>query len=118
LSWTPITPSRLFFRSSIRDDRFGFLFDFPSHARWRPGAAYRSRPHPGDPDADLRNAAQRWSARLFSGPKSEGTLPAAATFLGQFVAHDLSFDARTVLRASADPVPNHRTPRLDLDSLY
>lgn len=43
---------------------------------------------------------------------------AGTTFFGQFIDHDLSFDATA--RAAADPVrsPNARTARFDLDCVY
>jgi len=119
LHWSPPSSSRLVFcRSSTQDDRFAFLFNFPPHSRWQPSVKYRSRPDPNDPDADLRSAASRWNARLFESPTIEGSHPAATTFLGQFIAHDLSFDARASLRASRHPITNHRTPRFDLDSVH
>lgn len=116
----PTTPSPPRPRATQPGERFGFLFDFPSHARWRPATRYRAPggPPPADPDAELRAAAARWNARLFQAPTVEGTLPAATTFLGQFIAHDLSFDARSLPRSPREPVTNHRTPSFDLDSLY
>ena len=118
LQWTPSTTSRVLFRSSIQDDRFGFMFNFPARHRWQPGAKFRSGSTPADLEADLRRAAERWNARLFGSPTIEGTLPAATTFLGQFIAHDLSFDARAALHSTREPIANLRTPRFDLDSLY
>ncbi len=47
-------------------------------------------------------------------------IPAGYTYLGQFIDHDITFDA-TSHRAQvedAETVVNFRTPRLDLDSLY
>ncbi|MDX2973083.1 peroxidase family protein [Kribbella solani] len=43
-----------------------------------------------------------------------------SAFFGQFVSHDLSLDPRTRLARPADPflTTNHRTPWLDLDSVY
>lgn len=47
-------------------------------------------------------------------------LPSAYTYLGQFLAHDTSFDAASSHDRQRDPdaLVNFRTPRLDLDSLY
>jgi hypothetical protein len=46
---------------------------------------------------------------------------AAYTYFGQFIMHDLTYDD-TAFRAAAEKNPedtiNHRTPRLDLDSVY
>lgn len=118
LHWSPAATSRTLFRSSIQDDRFGFMFNFPPRHRWQPAAKFRSGSKPSDLEADLRRAAERWSALLFKEPTVEGKLPAATTFFGQFIAHDLSFDARSTLHPAREPIPNQRTPRFDLDSLY
>ena len=47
-------------------------------------------------------------------------IPAAYTYLGQFIAHDLSLDLRGIGERAADPdrMRSFRTPRLDLDSVY
>lgn len=47
-------------------------------------------------------------------------LPAAFTFLGQFVDHDLTFDPTSSLERQNDPeaITNFRTPLLELDSVY
>ena len=53
---------------------------------------------------------------------STGTpyIPAGYTYLGQFIDHDITFDASSHRsRATLPKLPeNFRTPRLDLDSLY
>jgi len=45
---------------------------------------------------------------------------AGVTFVGQFIDHDLTFDATSKLGVKTDPnaSPNSRTPRFDLDSVY
>jgi hypothetical protein len=45
---------------------------------------------------------------------------AGMTFLGQFIDHDLTFDATSKLGVTTDPTrsPNTRSARFDLDSLY
>lgn len=47
-------------------------------------------------------------------------IPAAWTYFGQFVDHDITFDPRSMLQRSQDPeaLTNFRSPRFDLDSLY
>ncbi|RZS82666.1 heme peroxidase [Motilibacter rhizosphaerae] len=52
--------------------------------------------------------------------RNNPTHTAGVTFLGQFIDHDLTFDATSKLGVAADPTvsPNGRTPRLDLDSVY
>lgn len=55
-----------------------------------------------------------------SDSESDGRIPAGYTYLGQFVAHDLTFDPSSSLQRQHDPdaLVNFRTPRFDLDSLY
>jgi len=50
----------------------------------------------------------------------EGHIPAAYTYFGQFVDHDLTFDPSTFSQAAADPSGrmNLRSARFDLDCLY
>jgi hypothetical protein len=51
----------------------------------------------------------------------ESDIPAGFTYLGQFIAHDLSFDRTDVTLGSAvtvDELVQNRSPSLDLDSLY
>lgn len=45
---------------------------------------------------------------------------AGMTFVGQFLDHDITFDVGSRLGVATDPgrIPNTRTPRLDLDSVY
>lgn len=47
-------------------------------------------------------------------------IPAGYTYLGQFVDHDLTFDAATLHDRERDPdaTASFRTPKLDLDSVY
>ena len=56
-------------------------------------------------------------------PEENRSIPAAYTYLGQFVDHDLSFDRSSRLDESLDPAQlralvDLRTPRFDLDNLY
>ncbi|SDG75399.1 Animal haem peroxidase [Dyadobacter soli] len=48
------------------------------------------------------------------------TLPAAYTYFGQFLDHDITLDTTALQEILVDPlaVMNFRTPMLDLDSLY
>ncbi len=48
------------------------------------------------------------------------TIPAAYTYLGQFIDHDITFDPTSSLERRNDPdaLVNFRTPRFDLDSVY
>jgi hypothetical protein len=51
---------------------------------------------------------------------SNPDIPAGYTYLGQFIDHDITFDALSKLKRRNDPdeLVDFRTPRFDLDSLY
>ena len=56
-------------------------------------------------------------------PEENPGVPAAYTYLGQFVDHDLTFDPISHLRETLSPAQlkelvDFRTPRFDLDNLY
>lgn len=79
-----------------------------------------SRMGPKGPQLDDQTIA------LLAGAMAEGggegsRIPAGFTYLGQFIAHDLSFDdTRVMFGANITPARliQGRSPRLDLDSLY
>ena len=50
----------------------------------------------------------------------ESGIPAAYTYLGQFIDHDLTFDPASSLQRQNDPdaLVDYRTPRFDLDNVY
>jgi hypothetical protein len=50
----------------------------------------------------------------------ESGIPAAFTYLGQFIDHDLTFDPASSLQKQNDPdaLVDFRTPRFDLDNIY
>jgi hypothetical protein len=55
------------------------------------------------------------------GPDNEESgIPAAYTYLGQFIDHDLTFDPASSLQKQNDPdaLVDFRTPQFDLDNLY
>ena len=57
----------------------------------------------------------------FDGPDpEEGGIPAAFTYFGQFIDHDLTFDPASSLQKQNDPdaLVDFRTPRFDLDNVY
>lgn len=90
-------------------DRYDFLFRALRNKAWQPL---------GQSDAQRRAHIRECSEALFAQDSVAGTLPAAYTFFGQFVTHDLAFDARTDLADSGTRIQNYRTPRFDLDSVY
>ena len=66
-------------------------------------------------------AAGGWNQT--GGPDPAGDnpdIPSAYTYFGQFVDHDITFDASSRLQVENDPdaLVDFRTPRYDLDSLY
>ena len=88
------------------EGRFGRLF--PSAKPFSPPDEYlielgrsMDRKRPGDASGDAEMAA-------------------GFTFLGQFVAHDITFDTTSVLDRKNDPaaIKDFRTPGLDLDCVY
>src|SRR6516164_2878177 len=55
------------------------------------------------------------------GPDNEESgIPAAFTYFGQFIDHDLTFDPASSLQKQNDPdaLEDFRTPRFDLDNVY
>src|SRR5579862_1569195 len=55
------------------------------------------------------------------GPDSEESgIPAAYTYFGQFIDHDLTFDPASSLQKQNDPdaLVDFRTPQFDLDNIY
>lgn len=77
------------------------------------------RGNPGDATIGAIDTAITERARTgFGEPNSK--VAAGYTYLGQFIDHDLTFDATPAFeRYDAErPVANLRTPRFDLDSLY
>lgn len=69
----------------------------------------------GKPEIDALVEAMRARAGI-----TVGSIPAGFTYLGQFIDHDITFDPTPfgARPRGARRTVNHRTPRLDLDSLY
>ena len=76
---------------------------------------------PGGPSS-LRQCRPRRATTIDDAPDWEENLfmPAGYTYLGQFAAHDLSFDTTSSLapQGGSGSATNARTPRFDLDCLY
>ena len=82
----------------------------------------------GPTDADSLQALAVLAARMTADPDpakdgpdpEESGIPAAQTYLGQFIDHDLTFDPASSLQRQNDPdaLVDFRTPRFDLDSVY
>lgn len=104
--------------SSVSEGRFGRMF-----RRLQPAPTYtidqlallaelmrETVPAPGG-----------WAAAPTLQPGGDNPdIPAAYTYLGQFIDHDLTFDPNSSLQQQNDPDALHsfRSPRYDLDSLY
>ena len=94
------------------------------------GRIFRSLPAAdyGDNDqatmANLITLAAKMSAdaeAVTDGPDpEEGGIPAAYTYFGQFIDHDLTFDPASSLQKQNDPdaLVDYRTPRFDMDNIY
>ncbi len=91
----------------------------------------RLPPAPEYSQDDLRNLAesmreQEGGAGGWGQPDAQATggdnpdIPSGYTYFGQFLDHDITFDASSRLQTSNDPdaLVNFRTPRYDLDSVY
>jgi Animal haem peroxidase len=76
------------------------------------------------PEAALEKLAEAMAAGIDppkDGPDPEEShIPAAYTYFGQFIDHDLTFDPSTFQQQKHDPTGtiDFRTPRFDLDNLY
>jgi hypothetical protein len=78
-----------------------------------------------DPAPDLSPKQLKDLAESMREPKGGGKLdnpeiPAAYTYFGQFVDHDITFDPVSLLQRRNDPdaLVDFRSPRFDLDSIY
>lgn len=94
---------------------FGRLF--PHLRPWQPLGRTES-----EQQADLRRRASSLLApsdRDIARPENR-QIAAGYTYLGQFIAHDISFDPSSIHQRSLDPGrrESFRSPRLDLDLVY
>ncbi len=115
-------------RFVIREDRFGRIFpELPPFANAGPALeeALRDIGKPGGM-LDAKDNLAAGPVDLIVDPTlsennpNSSTQTAGATFMGQFMDHDMTFDLTSRLGVPADPTdsPNSRTPGLDLDSVY
>jgi hypothetical protein len=114
-------------RGVERADHFGRIFELPPFAVQTPAveAALVELGKPGG----LLDAADPLSAgpkalivdlSLSANNPNNPTHTAGTTFFGQFLDHDMTFDAGSRLAQATKPenARNFRTPALDLDSVY
>jgi hypothetical protein len=114
-------------RGGARPDHFGRIFRLPPFAEQTPrveaALVELGRPR-GLLDADDHLAAGPRQliedASLSANNPNNPTHTAGTTFFGQFVDHDMTFDAGSSLGRPTEPerARNFRTPALDLDSVY
>ena len=114
-------------RGVVRTDHFGRIFSLPPFADPSPRveAALAELGKPGGL-MDANDALAAGPKQLIVDPSLSANNPnnpthtAGTTFLGQFVDHDITFDASSPLGQATDPqaAQNFRTPALDLDSVY
>ncbi|HYW69869.1 MAG TPA: peroxidase family protein, partial [Pyrinomonadaceae bacterium] len=88
--------------------KFGFMFDKPRQVR---GAV----PPPIDALVDLGNLMNHDSRHH---RKTDSFIPSGYTYLGQFIAHEITFDNSEVLPDDEPDPQLARSPSIDLDSLY
>ena len=94
------------------------------------GRMFRTLPpaHYGHTDADATANLMKLGGAMVADPDSakdgpdpeESAIPAAYTYFGQFIDHDLTFDPASSLQKQNDPdaLIDYRTPRFDMDNLY
>ena len=113
--------------AATRSDRFGRIFKLPAFAEpsERVTTALLELGKPGGP-LDARDALERGPKDLIVDLSLSAANPnnpahtAGTTFFGQFIDHDITFDASSGLGRPTAPesARNFRTPALDLDSVY
>lgn len=102
---------------------------FPSGPNYEPGKYGRMFPQldpwktdecSGDPNLYLKTLGNQNNDLFFTEARKDSDMPAGYTYLGQFIAHDLSYDPTSVEDRQSDPyfLKNFRTPAFDLDSVY
>ena len=110
-----------------RTDRFTRIFNLPPFAEANAAVqqALLEFGAPGGP-LDAKDPLAEGPVRLITNPelspnnRDNPASTAGVTFLGQFLDHDMTFDAASRLGVPTAPErsTNSRTPSLDLDSVY
>jgi len=114
-------------RGFLAPEHFGRIFRLPPFAQQSPKveAALRELGKPGgllDAKDPLKAGPKQLivDLSLSADNPNNPTHTAGTTFFGQFLDHDMTFDADSQLAQPTDPqsARNYRTPSLDLDSVY
>ena len=106
-------------RSRFYQGGFGRLF--PDLDPWVPTRADGRPPASSTELEELAiGIANSWMRETDEAGAADSIMPAAYTFFGQFIDHDITLDTTPLSSADIDPnrLHNFRTPRLDLDCLY
>jgi heme peroxidase len=85
------------------------------------GRMFRNLPIPSPPREALEALGNAMPEDPLVGQQADNpAIPAAYTYFGQFVDHDITFDPVSKLQRLNDPdaLTDFRTPRFDLDSVY
>jgi Animal haem peroxidase len=114
-------------RTELRPDHFGRLFDLPPFAEQnsRLETALLELGKPGGL-LDAKDPLSAGPKELIADLSLSANNPnnpaqtAGTTFFGQFIDHDMTFDATSRLAHATNPAAarNYRTAALDLDSVY
>lgn len=107
LAWFPP-----FLLSPVCGDRFGYLSSAATRSATKLAFNVANQALLGQLGAMMGDAGNDLAP--------DSALPAGFTYFGQFVDHDITLDVTSTLDAAtnATAVPNMRSPKLDLDSLY
>ena len=116
--------------SAAPDPRFSRMFNLPAFADPRSSAVRAAMTEIGRPGGimDARDPLNEGPIRLITNPElsprnldqSVANMTAGTTFVGQFLDHDITFDAVSALGVVTEPTAtrNTRDARLDLDAVY
>lgn len=115
----PIRGDRHVPQSPVNEGRFGRMF-----RRLAPAPVYSEEELNALAESmheTVPAPAAGWNSQPEPQPGGDNiNLPAAYTYLGQFLDHDITFDPNSSLQQQNDPDALHdfRSPRYDLDSVY
>ncbi len=99
--------------------------DAPQVSPLRFGRLFDCAPALSEAEAESMKAKLKELGLLMNAPQSEASpaevesdIPSGYTYLGQFIAHEITFDSTGDTVASGAEFKQLRTPQIDLDSLY
>jgi hypothetical protein len=86
-------------------------------SRLKFGRMFKKADKPKDEEAVIEALKELGDAMNLPAADDDSEIPAGYTYLGQFIAHDITFDKTKGFGDSDDP-ENWRSPQIDLDSVY